>query len=233
MNNKSAPTQSYPVRTAQSFISPLHFSAHNIIPSIMTINTMSNTYVQQQHQQQPKRKSKASPIHRRRVTVDSPCLVSRPKISRRASLSDMPKNVQFSRTSEVCVIETSPTRTKQWYTGDDHRRFKKERITDVASLREQSRQKAPAASSAATNSFNPPDDTCPVGIEQLLSTKGAYEAAANRKQVIQSVLYEQNRQRLFGVHRPDQLAYLSVHMSAEALDGALKRGKFQEMAKFI
>ena len=72
-----------------------------------------------------------------------------------------------------------------------------------------------------------------MGVEQLLSTKGAYEAAANRKQVIQSVLYEQNRQRLFGVYNPDQLAYLSVHMSAEALDGAVKRGKFQEMAKFI
>lgn len=214
----------------------------------MTSNTMSNTYVQQQHQP-PKRKSKASPIHRRRVTVDTPCLVSRPKISRRASLSDMPKNVQFSSASEVCVIETSPTsRTKQWYTGDDHLRFKRERITDVVSLREQSRQKArwgsitrptstslssAAASSAATNSSNPTEEACPVGVEQLLSTKGAYEAAANRKQVIQSVLYEQNRQRLFGVYNPDQLAYLSVHMSAEALDGAMKRGKFQEMAKFI
>ena len=214
----------------------------------MTINTMSNTYVQQH--QTPKRKSKASPIHRR-VTVDSPCLVSRPKISRRASLSNMPKNVQFSSASEVCIIETSPTsRTKQWYTGDDHLRFKRERITDVVSLREQSRQKArwgsithptstslssaaASSSAATTNSSNPTEEACPVGVEQLLSTKGAYEAAANRKQVIQSVLYEQRRQRLFGVYNPDQLAYLSVHMSAEALDGAMKRGKFQEMAKFI
>ena len=73
----------------------------------------------------------------------------------------------------------------------------------------------------------------PVGLEQRISTKGLLEAHSNRKIVIQSVLSEQHRQRSFGFQDPNQIAILSVQLSAEAFEGAQKRGKFQEMAKFV
>mmetsp|Transcript_14623 Transcript_14623/g.31807 ORF Transcript_14623/g.31807 Transcript_14623/m.31807 type:complete len:184 (-) Transcript_14623:184-735(-) len=173
----------------------------------------------------PKRESKTP---RRRATVDTPCLgLARPKqkMQRRLSLP-LKKSVQFSELSEVCVFEPSPT--KRWYSDEDHHRFKRERISDVVSFREQSRQNMGA-------SINPPSASpcCPVGLEQLLSTEGMLEAHSNRKTVIQSVLREQNRQKFFGVQDPVKMAFLSFRLSAEALEGAQKRGKFQEMAKFV
>lgn len=158
----------------------------------------------------------------RRATVDAPCLTRpKPRVERRRSLP-LKKSVQFSGMSEVCVFEPCPS--KEWYTGEDHERFKRERISDVVSFRERSRRQ----------SANPASGSCcPVGLEQLLSTKGMLEAHSNRKIVIKSVLIEQNRQRTFGFRDPHQIAILSVRLSTEAFKGAQKRGKFQEMAKFM
>lgn len=174
------------------------------------------------------RKRESKTPHRR-ATVDTTCLSRpKPKHERRLSLQ-LKKNVQFSELSEVCVFD-QPTPSKRWYTGEDHQRFKRERISDVVSFREQARSKSRnvAASPPAQEA-----QCCPVGLEQLLSTKGMLEAHSNRKVAIKSVLIEQYRQRSFGFRDPDQIAILSFRLSAEALEGAMKRGKFQEMAKFM
>ena len=87
-------------------------------------------------------KKKAAP-HRRRVTVDTPSF-SRPlqcsRLPRRASLSSLTKNVQFSAMSEVCVIEKTSSTANDWYTIKDQRRFKKERLSDVVSFRREQRK---------------------------------------------------------------------------------------------
>lgn len=168
----------------------------------------------------PKRVSKKA---HRRATVDTPCL-ARPKqkLVRRFSLPL--KSVQFSEMSEVFVFE--PSTVKRWYTCEDHQRMKRERVSDVVSFRVQARQKKSARPESA-------GACCPVGLEQLLSTKAMYEAHSNRKIVIHSVLQEQNLQRSFGYQNPDKIALLSYKLSAQAFAGAQKRGKFQEMAKFI
>lgn len=177
-----------------------------------------------------KRVSKPAP-HRRRVTVDTPCL-SRPKpmarrVERRPSLP-IKKSVSFSHMSEVCVFEPSPA-SEEWYTGRDHERFKRERLSDVVSFRERSRRQRQGGSSAPSS----PGSCCPVGLEQLLSQRAMLEAHSGRKIVIRSVLVEQSRQRTCGVRDPDQIAFLSIRLSSYALEGALKRGKFQEMAKYV
>mmetsp|Transcript_2257 Transcript_2257/g.4936 ORF Transcript_2257/g.4936 Transcript_2257/m.4936 type:complete len:164 (+) Transcript_2257:829-1320(+) len=153
------------------------------------------------------------------------------------------KSVQFSAFSEVRVFENPRVVTK-WYTGQDHQRFKRERISDVVSFRQRSsRSRGGRQDNGNANSNNncgqqqatPPSSgsCCPVGLEQLLSTKGMLEAHSSRKLVIQSVLIEQNRQRTFGYRDPDSIAFLSLKLSANAFEGAQKRGKFQEMAKFM
>ena len=193
-------------------------------------------------------KKKAAP-HRRRVTVDTPSF-SRPlqcsRLPRRASLSSLSKNVQFSEMSEVCVIEKTSSTANDWYTIKDQRRFKKERLSDVVSFRREQRKmfnaRRPSPSSAAsasssTATTNPIQevDACPVGIEHLLSTKGAIDAQKHKKNVIRSIIQEQNRQKMYnkGYCNPDAIAILSVQLTAQALDGAINRGKFQEMAKFV
>lgn len=166
-------------------------------------------------------------VPRRRATVGTPYL-ARPKqrIQKRRLSLPLNKSVQFSELSEVCVFEPPPSKT--WYTGEDNRRFKRERISDVMSFREQSRKKM------GTNISLPCESSCcPVGIEQLLSNEAMIEARSNRKTAIQSVLSEQNRQRFFGVQDPLQIACLFVRFSAEASSQGLQRGKFQEMAKFV
>mmetsp|Transcript_25426 Transcript_25426/g.40006 ORF Transcript_25426/g.40006 Transcript_25426/m.40006 type:complete len:223 (-) Transcript_25426:199-867(-) len=195
----------------------------------------NNHHKQQQQQQQ----------RRRRATVDTPCLTrpyTKPRMERRPSLPL--KSVQFSELSEVRVFE-NPRIVTKWYTGQDHQRFKRERISDVVSFRQRSsRSPGGRQDNGNANSNNkssgqqqatPPSSgsCCPVGLEQLLSTKGMLEAHSSRKLVIQSVLIEQNRQRTFGYRDPDSIAFLSLKLSANAFEGAQKRGKFQEMAKFM
>ena len=205
----------------------------------------------------PKRSSK---MPHRRATIDvaspssqRPCI--KPSIRRRLSLPPLRKSVQFSQLSEVCVIKLQPK--KIWYTGEDHQRFKRERISDVVSFRLQSRQNtttkpqaAPPASTGGSASgdrshgpsspspsgpANPATSgsSCPVGLEQLLSNQGMNEAHSARKTVIQQVLLEQHRQRCCGYQDPLSIAIVSVRLSATACEGAVKRGKFQEMAKFV
>mmetsp|Transcript_26857 Transcript_26857/g.45780 ORF Transcript_26857/g.45780 Transcript_26857/m.45780 type:complete len:190 (-) Transcript_26857:176-745(-) len=185
--------------------------------------SISNVY-------RPKPKRESKKVHRR-ATIDTP-YHSRPKqvIQRRPSLP-LKKSVQFSMRSEVCVFESSPT--KKWYTTQDHARFKRERISDVVSFRERSRSREQGADRQSANPATGAGSCCPVGLEQLLSTRGMLQAHSNRKVVIQSVLIEQSRQRSYGIRDPDQIALLSVKLSEEAFEGAQKRGKFQEMAKFV
>lgn len=157
---------------------------------------------------------------RRRVTVSGPCTLpphptERPK--RRSSLPIF-KQVQFSDTSEVCVVDREQiTTTKDWYTLQDQETFKKERIVDLISLRQK-------------HNCRP---SCPVGLEQFLSSKNRQESRENRKIVINVVLSEQNRQRALGVVDQDKLALLALSNTSEELTKAVKRGKFQEMARFM
>lgn len=183
----------------------------------------------------------------RRATVDAPCGLTarsnmKPEMKRRLSLQT---RVEFSHTSEVCVFERSPSH--HWYTGEDHKRMKRDRVIDVVAFRDQARRNSQgpsmptsssssggrSASSSAPSSPASAGSSCPVGLEQLLSSKAMLEAHSNRKIVIKSVLFEQNRQRTFGFQDPDQIAFISVKLTTQAFEGAQKRGKFQEMAKFM
>lgn len=216
-------------RLTTSFVPRQAHTTHSLL--IMALSAITDAY-------KPK-------IHRR-ATVDAvpPGSLGRPNPRRMHRRLSLPVSVKFSNLSEVCVFE-QVTPAEVWYTGEDHQRFKRERISDVVSFREQSRRngnnhkKSSSSSSSGGGSAPRPSNPasagscCPVGIEQLLSTKGLLEAHSNRKIVIQSVLSEQHRQRSFGFQDPNQIAILSVQLSAEAFEGAQKRGKFQEMAKFV
>lgn len=163
--------------------------------------------------------------YRRRATFDSSSLAARPIqfMERRPSLP-LKKSVQFSELSELCVFELPSADALKWYSGQDHQQFKRERRSDVASVRERSRRNTLDGSSA---------DFCFVGIEQLLSPRSMARAYSVRKEVIRSVLVEQDRQRTSGYRDPDLIASLSIRLSADAFEGARKRGKFQEMAMFV
>ena len=174
--------------------------------------------------------SKKAPCRRRRrATIDTPassCMaqLNRPKPNkprRRAS-------VEFSELSEVCVVE--PSSYKRWYNGEDQMRFKMERTVDVVSIREMSKQKNNAAMAYSAEER---ESSCPIGLEQLLSSRGMMATISTRKIVIKSVLLEQTRQRTFGLRDPHQIASVSERLSAEAFEGAQSRGKFQEMAKHV
>jgi hypothetical protein len=130
--------------------------------------------------------------------------------------------VQFSQTSEVCVLDRqNVTTATDWYNLEDQARFKKERICDLLSMRGVHSQKA------IIQPF------CPVGLEQFLSSKARQQSRDSRKMVIHAVLTEQNRQRTIGVVDQDRLALLAFENTADELAKAMKRGKFQEMARFI
>ena len=183
----------------------------------------------------PKPKRKAKTPHRRASVDAVPTGVgglARPpgRMPRRMSTGALTKSVSFAQKSEVCVVE--PSAPKRWYTGEDHRRFKLERLSDVVRFREDAvqRMRHPQASppSPAADTSN-----CPVGIEQLLSRQQLREAQSGRQIVIRSVLLEQTRQRSHGVKDPEQIAFLSGTLSQDAFEGAQQRGKFQEMAKFV
>mmetsp|Transcript_29955 Transcript_29955/g.62774 ORF Transcript_29955/g.62774 Transcript_29955/m.62774 type:complete len:183 (-) Transcript_29955:165-713(-) len=160
----------------------------------------------------------------RRRSICGPCSY-RPTLSsaiaskrrRRSSMPIMKKSVQFAETSEVKVVKASGI---NWYTLQDQERFKRERIIDLLLVKKY----AKSGSSRVL-------ETCPVGLEQFLSSKRVRDTKSNRREVIRLVLMEQWRQRTAGVNDPEQLARLSLMKSAEASVVAQKRGKFQEMAK--
>ena len=101
----------------------------------------------------------------------------------------------------------------------DQESFKRDRIVDLMSLR------------APKHKLQRP--SCPVGLEQFLSSKNRQESKDNKRMVIHVVLTEQNRQKALGVVDQDRLALLALSNTSNELAKAVKRGKFQEMARFI
>lgn len=118
---------------------------------------------------------------------------------------------------------------EKWYSSHDHLRFKIDRTIDVRLFRKQ----AEAAATGAAMKEVVAASLCPVGIEQFLSSEALECAKSNRRLVIKTVLLEQTRQRSFGFRDPDKLASAAEHISIESLKGAQKRGKFQEMSRFV
>ena len=198
---------------------------------------------------------RSSDTNQRRVTVDiaslsrtSPTLQELSELTRpirRHSLQEK-KCVQFASMSSVCVVEQQSLASSTWYNGLDQLRFNRERLSDVLSFRNQSRKKTSRDEDSATGTYgatepcHPPssgspeeDPRCPVGLEQLLSKGSSHEAQSRRRIVIQTVLLEQNRQRIFGYKDPDKIAFLYGEATADSFRGAQNRGKFQEMAKFV
>ena len=174
------------------------------------------------------------PTHRRRrVTVDSarPSATSfqmhQGRLPRRSSCPNLKKNVSFCQPCHVSIDrhghDNNLAAVEQWYSEEDHLRFKIDRTVDVRSFRKHSM----VTKEVATSSL------CPVGIEQFLSSKGAEDAKLNRRLVIKTVLLEQTRQRALGFRDPDQLASLAAQVTTESMKFAQKRGKFQEMSKFV
>ena len=188
----------------------------------------------------PKRNMKtphrrASGPHRR-ATVDTSSL-SRPqdlKPQRRHSL-DEKKVVQFSSMSEICIVDPSPSVSDSWYTGLDQQRFKRERISDVLSFRRKSSKMTAEGTTSGVACHQDSEECpcCPVGLEQLLSRGSSHEAQFRRRIVIQTVLLEQHRQRVVGCWDPNRIALLCERVTADSFKGAQRRGKFQEMAKFV
>ena len=177
----------------------------------------------------PKRRSKCP---RRRASVDGPTTsIARPKplsrgVPRRSSCPNLKKSVAFSEHSAVRFVQQScdDSAVEKWYSSNDHLRFKIDRTIEVRSFRRQA--EADMKPVAATS-------MCPVGIEQFLSAKSIETSKLNRKLVIKTVLLEQTRQRALGFKDPDQLALVAEQISTESLMVAQKRGKFQEMSRFV
>ena len=207
-----------------------------------------------------KRKAKvrrlSDPTPVRRATFDIASLSSTPSVknaqsSRRHSMP-IKKSVQFSSMATVCLIKPPPhsddvAPTSNWYNSQEHQQFKKERISDVLSIRRSAvtRPAAAAASSSINTTISSPStfssssvtysssEDCPVGLEQLLSKDSSKESLFRRKFAIQTVLVEQHRQRTIGHYDPDKIAMLSHSITVDSFLGAQKRGRFQEMAKFV
>lgn len=140
----------------------------------------------------------------------------KPRAEKRLSLP-LRKYVQFTSMSDLLIFEHPAPST--WYTESDYQRFKEELKSDVLSFR--------------FRHESPPLDTsscCPVGIEQLVFSQDRFEVYSARRIVVQSVLLEQDRQRVFGFYNPDEIASLSERLTADACTGALTRGSFQELA---
>mmetsp|Transcript_30173 Transcript_30173/g.47263 ORF Transcript_30173/g.47263 Transcript_30173/m.47263 type:complete len:188 (-) Transcript_30173:87-650(-) len=175
----------------------------------------------------PKRRSKCP---RRRASVDgpSPYAAQQPlgRVPRRSSCPNLKKNVAFSEHSNVRIVLHShdDSAIEKWYSTDDHLRFKIDRTIEVRSFRKKAEAAIKQVAAAAL---------CPVGIEQFLSTKALETTKLNRRLVIKKVLLEQTRQRALGFRDPDRLALVAEQVSTESLKGAQKRGKFQEMSKFV
>jgi len=140
----------------------------------------------------------------------------KPRAEKRLSLP-LRKYVQFTSMSDLLIFEHPAPNT--WYTESDYQRFKEEMKRDVLSFR--------------FRHESPPLDTsscCPVGIEQLVFSLDRFEVYSARRIVVQSVLLEQDRQRVFGFYNPDEIASLSERLTADACTEALTRGSFQELA---
>lgn len=205
-----------------------------------------------------KRKAKvrrlSDPTPARRATFDIASLSSTPsvKIVRSSRRHSMPikKSVQFSSMATVFLIKPPPhsddvAPTSNWYNSQEHQQFKKERISDVLSIRRSAVTRPAAAASINTTISSPStfsssssatsssSEDCPVGLEQLLSKGSSKEALFRRKFVIQTVLVEQHRQRTIGHYDPDKIATLSYSITVDSFLGAQKRGRFQAMAKFV
>ena len=133
------------------------------------------------------------------------------------------KNVQFTSMSELFLFEHSPSKT--WYTEIEYQRFKQEVKVDIMSVRKRLRETTERVPNIGSY--------CLVGIEQAASHQGMNVAVSFKKIVIQAVLLEQKRQRVLGYHDPDQIAVLSESLTAESCKEARKRGKFQELVKFV
>lgn len=168
------------------------------------------------------------------------------------------KSVQFSSMATIFLIKPPPhsddaAPTSNWYNSQEHQQFKKERTSDVLSIRSSAiTRPAPASSSIITTISSPSTlssssssssvtsssssyvvEDCPVGLEQLLSKGSSKESHFRRMIVIQTVLVEQHRQRTIGYYDPDKIATLSHSVTVDSFLGAQKRGRFQEMAKFV
>ena len=168
----------------------------------------------------PRPEVRKKPPHRsrRRATVDASCLSQRARhpTDRRPSLTEL-RSVRFAEHSEMCLFRGETLSAAAWHTRADHRRFRKECAADVHALREGAHTRG----------------GCPVGVEQWLSREAARASDATRKNVVKTVLLEQRRQRQCGLPDPERLARLSLKLSVAAANGALRRGRFQELAKFL
>ncbi|KAK1742460.1 hypothetical protein QTG54_007025 [Skeletonema marinoi] len=175
----------------------------------------------------PKKRSKCP---RRRASVDgpSPYVAQQPlgRMPRRSSCPSLKKNVAFSEHSNIRIVQHSrdDSAIEKWYSSDDHLKFKIDRTVEVRSFRKQAEAAMKQVGAASL---------CPVGIEQFLSSKSLESTKLNRRLIIKKVLLEQTRQRALGFRDPDQLASVAEQVSTESLKGAQKRGKFQEMSKFV
>jgi hypothetical protein len=172
----------------------------------------------------------------RRVTVDTSSLSWPQELTPQPRYSLQEKKVvQFSSMSEVCFVESSPSVSDSWYTSLDQRRFKLERISDVLSILRKSNNMTAEDTTSGAGCHPGWEECpcCPVGLEQLLSRGSSHEAQSRRRIVIQSVLLEQHRQRVVGCQDPHKIAFLYERATADSFKGAQRRGKFQEMAKFV
>lgn len=143
-------------------------------------------------------------------------LQPKPRAAKRHSLP-LRKNVQFSSMSDLLIFEHPAPNT--WYTQSDYHRFKEELKMDVLTFR--FRHESPSPSDTGS--------CCPVGIEQHIFNQDRLNVYSARRFVIQSVLHEQDHQRVLGYRDPDEIASLAEQLSTDASDGALMRGKFQEL----
>mmetsp|Transcript_131 Transcript_131/g.259 ORF Transcript_131/g.259 Transcript_131/m.259 type:complete len:198 (-) Transcript_131:35-628(-) len=166
-----------------------------------------------------------------------PSTARRRRRQRRPSSLTLKKSIQFSTFSEVRTFQQSSSHRNNWYTRQDEKRFKTERISDILSLREKRSIRqivfGTSGSTSTTTTAALGGSSCLVGLEHFLSTRELDRARFNRNIVIQSVLMEQNRQRTFGFRDADSIAHLSFRLSTQAYKDGQERGKFQEMAKFM
>lgn len=193
------------------------------IPQDSTVNRQSSTSStvmcdESRVEREPKRS---------RTTIDnsdlgSACLTLRPTASKAKKRLSLPprKSVQFSSISDLVLFEQSHSNVL-WYTSQDQQRFKQEQKIDIKMFREHLNSAVPS-----------PTSSCPVGIEQHIFAPDMTEAYLFRKFVIQSVMFEQKRQRFLGYYDPAQIASLVERLTAESCANALMRGQYhEELAK--
>ena len=168
-------------------------------------------------------------IPSRRVSADNPFRAKSTshRVPRRRSCSNLKKSVTFSEHSNIRFTDHRGDGLfkEQWYSSNELLRFKIDRRLDVQSFRRQAQEKSEVMHVAAA--------LCPVGIEQFLSVKATENSKDQVRLVVRKVLLEQTRQQALGFRDPHQLAYVAEQISTDSLKGAQKRGKFQEMSRFV